>query len=1566
MAGGIPSGADPSGWDATTGQNPGSGYDSSALEGTITGAGLSALAGRTQANVTAQKQAEVTSNDVWTQLSKIVFAGLEPDGKTPLPLLLLQALGKALSIPMHLLEDAATAVENIAESIINAGAGIAQAITGIVDATVADVANWVNGLLSLLGMGHQSSGGSSPVLDQSTSIQQLLGLLDTSQPVPANLFKALTPTASKNLLTAPNFNNNPYNTIQGQGEWCWDGWIGRSADFGGQFGSVRTVRPGTIKIYNMVGTSQGIYILGNEPGISVANTGQIMAYLQSPEYSYLVDWVLRGVDPTYFEWVNVPYPATMYPEGSGVKAGADWLMNDIKQTAGKFFFVMDSQGNEVGAAVYDQIRYGSLQDRNDDFLGAIAVGNLRREAGHTFPGCPEPAPGTGGMCCTTPYKIGPYKSAGNVDNPAVGNLIDTEDKWWDFANPGDYFACTPYQGSTVVPPADGLGGNIGCIGGIQGRELRNFYNFIHQDYTGTNLVGALLDLFGPVMTQINNLGAITSPHNNYSKEKPLAFKGDDRTYFEIGLDYIKSFQHLVSPPVDGIRHQFLGQRFPVKDYQVVTAGAWACWTNVIAAGPAIMVCVNAYDVAGNLIATVTADQATLSDPPPESNWNWDQLKADFVMPPGAVEACIVLNVEPQAMRQGIVWFDDCEFEVTNLIDAAYLDIKNMPQISAAQVQGPQGIADMLTAMQNLIDSYASAATQTNQTGAQWADALQSVAQLALNANDALSLGVSHAQILSPSNQPIYNGLQPTGETTFPLSTFTGGSTLPQVSVAQGSTIIGFIRTQQAVKKGFIEFMAKGSGTPAGIYMNVYKVDTTSGTYTQVWSSPDLSAQVTSGVWSWVAINIPDASKIMVDSGELYAMEIVAQGSTLTVAAETLGVPNHPNVIPANVGAARQTAATGGVSPASLTNAQVNYGASCPYVIFGISDAAPNYQAPNTQSWKAAGTYKYSLPDWVIQGDILDATLLGAGGCGGEADGLFFLNAWLSGGLGQGGDHGAWATKSLVYGVDIPLGVKDLTLIVGDGGCAPGGTGSDTLLGYGFDNAPVPDAVGTGGKGSGATLTGQHNATEGAYVVVFVSTSFGTYDVKYAGRQMIPLGLVYNNPTGSGGAGGLYAFGLPKAPGGNSIITVTFPQAANATMASMSYNNVSSVGLVSNADGHTDTPTMDCHVGDKQFVVQAFSTYSLGQLDQFTGGTHRYWDAVSSGGKYYSGLSVSDSASSVEFAAKNSVVDYWGGISLVLNPAGTVLLQAPGGAGGGPGGKQYYNPLNTNTTNVGLSADKKVFQGRTWFGGPATNASHYPGNAPGGGSAGGDATANPMAGAPGGAFLVARQGNHASTIVSGGNGGGAQLPVVYEATGAGGSTTAAGPTKLQWQHVSDGGPHCGVVLIGAVDFNGGTCTVNCSYGSVSFTRTLDNDLYYNAGGYGVMLFAIGLIGPPSGPQTVTIDTLGSTATINQIAGVTVSYQNVGDFGDWSFQNGTAAAIACPAIESNSGEMVVAGFADMSAAFNNFSGATRWNQPNAASIPMLVGDAPGAESVALTVNAAASNQYGAVFGVIKPIS
>jgi hypothetical protein len=171
-----------------------------------------------------------------------------------------------------------------------------------------------------------------------------------------------------------------------------------------------------------------------------------------------------------------------------------------------------------------------------------------------------------------------------------------------------------------------------------------------------------------------------------------------------------------------------------------------------------------------------------------------------------------------------------------------------------------------------------------------------------------------------------------------------------------------------------------------------------------------------------------------------------------------------------------------------------------------------------------GASTYVIPAWCR---YLDVALLpgGGGGGGGGGNPLY---------PGEGGDAGAFVTRRLERGVDIPWTTMTLTVTVGDGGAAGaggpiGGTGvngtATTLSGTGMSTLTAPG--GRGGIGSAAFISYDQTG-DGVVPVTFNG-------IVYSGGGPVTTGSGgVGNVPGGGGRGGNGGF-FVGAAGGNGAI-----------------------------------------------------------------------------------------------------------------------------------------------------------------------------------------------------------------------------------------------------------------------------------------------------------------------------------------------------------------------------------------------------------------------------------------------
>lgn len=1180
--------------------------------------------------------------------------------------------------------------------------GIVDAITGTVTTVVDDGLNAISDFFN--GIGDAIGGFVDTVL-------QGLGVITSGTTIPPNQIPSIGPNSDPNVQQDPSFVTPK--SVQGQGLWAWD-WPGPDGgNWDNSGGCIRTVRTNLITIYwvtgvwdQLVGTT---VVAPNDPDLgdvavklkrlvsdrSVAEADWLAASAAAAttvpmtEGANLIDW-------ERFEVIFVPYPGALYPMGFSTDQGVTNLTNEIKSRPGKFILMGGSLGGIVVSRVFQDIinPTGTLHSRNADLLMGWAGASPMRAEGATWPGNPLPvSPGHGCL---------------------KDNLHTTDPRWWEWSatHAGSYPAFGDPAGITW-PNAD----PISCLGDDSlSKDVRDLVDssYSHKAITPNDsgdffllMLGAFFSAAGNVLLNIG-FNATQSPHAlSWWVIQPFLSTGDERSFWHYTFDYInETFAPLVSPPTIGIHHQMEGTRFPVQSLSVVHGKVHVKWMNVVASGPAIMMACNAYDASGKLILgpggvspTVTFTGSTISDP--TSDADWQLLEASFVVPTGSVSACLVFDVSPEAMTTGIVWFGKSEFQVTNRIDAAlFTNMADFPGILATQVAGVAGQADMLTSIQNLIDGATSANAGVPLTDVQLAQLFNTMGVTAGNAASALALAVAHEQTLTlPTNEPVYGGLSPTGEVTFELQTLPQGSTMPTTDITAGTAMAGFITCKKAAVKGFIEFLAFGGGSTTSTYVNVYNVDQTTGNWTNLWSSADISASIPNGTAGWVGVDIPDGHEIPVIQGQLLAVEIVAQGTTISVVSKTTGLPDRAGV-PVNYGAARTTAVSGGVSPASLSVGTPTYSSTFPFVALGLRNIPPLFQPPNTTQFDLVGTHIYDIPDWAqTDGTLFDIVAVGGGGAGFPGD-IFTAP--------RGGRPGAWAAGTYVYGTDIPSATTQLITIVGQGGPATSSNnfpGGKSVVGY-APVTPAWDATGAGAGGNNTTsLTWSHTATAGAYVVVAVNV-FNDHatSVTYGGVAMTPIGAGV-----SGDFTFLRLYGLAGVAGGAKTVLVSMPFVSAAAANSVSYTGVATVGTV---QAIASGQPVDCPLGAT--IVAAFGSDG-NAFTSTTGGTNR-WNFNPGIVGISAPTSISDSTVGDIFTVTGGFRTPVGLAVSLFATGGTTILNAAGGAA-------------EAHTGGGVGAGNETYNGKNYFGG--NDVATGPGAFPGGGAASG-------AGANGEVWITARR------------------------------------------------------------------------------------------------------------------------------------------------------------------------------------------------------------------------------------
>lgn len=235
------------------------------------------------------------------------------------------------------------------------------------------------------------------------------------------------------------------------------------------------------------------------------------------------------VDPEIWEWVPVIYPH-WFPVSSSVETGVRNCIDAINAWPGKFGLSGYSQGAIVCSSVLWELRFGSLQHRYADLIGAVMFGNPKREEGVTFPGGIDP--GGAGMA---------------PDNgQASGRIQNTPALWWEFAN---HNYEDPANGLHAIPGS--LGSDPFTVNPLTetGEWITAIYQFMLQEFNGSDadLLPRLQELFSPqilssatnaVQSIIHLFKGFGVGHMEYGWSRPLP--NSELTSVELGVQHLNA------------------------------------------------------------------------------------------------------------------------------------------------------------------------------------------------------------------------------------------------------------------------------------------------------------------------------------------------------------------------------------------------------------------------------------------------------------------------------------------------------------------------------------------------------------------------------------------------------------------------------------------------------------------------------------------------------------------------------------------------------------------------------------------------------------------------------------------------------------------------------------------------------------------------------------------------------------------------------------------------------------------------------------------------------------------
>ncbi|MDP7729486.1 hypothetical protein [Mycobacterium sp. TY813] len=214
-----------------------------------------------------------------------------------------------------------------------------------------------------------------------------------------------------------------------------------------------------------------------------------------------------------------------------------------------------------------------------------------------------------------------------------------------------------------------------------------------------------------------------------------------------------------------------------------------------------------------------------------------------------------------------------------------------------------------------------------------------------NASDIATAAAKFQSNQSISKQS-YLSIDPSADPVFPLANITGASP-SSVTVTPTKSVMGIIGLPDNGLKKSVVWLGGSLTGITGVYVNIYKVNTTTGVFTRTHASSNIIGSLTSPVsgYGWQFYNLPSTAFFPTLQGEWYVAEIQITGTAnySIVGVSSSWMPTHTSVYPKALGASRDAApptldavgagATGGASPQSYSHV---IGASATAIIIGVS------------------------------------------------------------------------------------------------------------------------------------------------------------------------------------------------------------------------------------------------------------------------------------------------------------------------------------------------------------------------------------------------------------------------------------------------------------------------------------------------------------------------------------------------------------------------------------------------------------------------------------------------------
>jgi hypothetical protein len=593
----------------------------------------------------------------------------------------------------------------------------------------------------------------------------------------------------------------------------------------------------------------------------------------------------------------------------------------------------------------------------------------------------------------------------------------------------------------------------------------------------------------------------------------------------------------------GVLRELLSNLIAVAPGQSLSISGNAQWSGFTGAANSIMLTVAKFDPVGLLMGYDTI--ASVASPGTASG-GWNLLSHNYTVPTGVAGIQARPVVTPGATA-GKVWFGKLSVKQTAttlfgglvpLLDASKIGSGTFPLdmtgvqplmdtifqtltgsgvtgtgfpdiasvlelIPFGNVMGIGGPADLGGSIQSTWDQLISGLVGSVGTGAGLSDLFNIGNQVSSKA----SRGAAGWDILGiRNNKSLKTGFLPSSQSNISLDKLALAASMPTVPVTQSTALTNYERIGEAIDIGAVSWQGAGTTNVTACFVNLYKMDQTSGVNNLVHQSANIVGSL-SATMAPVVYSLP--SSVHFDPAEILGVEVTIRGTgTHNMAGSVSALPDQI-VYPRRWSSVRDAGTTG--PPSSFTPTYGNNVGFVEYAVTAGTLTVPH--SPTPMQFNTVGTFTQVVPDWA---NYVDRIAVGSGGGGGGGTGV---------GPGYGGGAGNWSTGTWTRGTDF-TGTPSVTVVIPAGG-ANGGSGfsspgASTTITLSGSTATAAGGLAGDTRAAGATGASPGNQT-------------------YLGQTYVGGGTqgardgVGATPGGGGGGGSAIGPGGNGGPGGAWLV-----------------------------------------------------------------------------------------------------------------------------------------------------------------------------------------------------------------------------------------------------------------------------------------------------------------------------------------------------------------------------------------------------------------------------------------------